>query len=166
VATGEHRPDVPLIDRVKIQAEVLIPLIKGLEEELGKERAHELVRSAVGEFYRDMAKGLTAERGSIGALMAFGEISAGGNAIDMEVRETTSEEELALDITGCRYAQFFQQIGEPELGFLLVCSSDFPAIEGVPGVELRRTQTIMQGADFCDFRYRFLPDELTEPPAS
>jgi hypothetical protein len=164
VATGEHRPDVPLIDRVKIQAEVLVPLIKRLERELGKERAHALVRSAVGESYRDMATRLTAERGSIGAMFAFGEISAAGNAIDMELREV-SEEHMSVDITGCRYAQFFQQMGEPELGFLLVCSSDFPVVESVPGVELQRTQTIMQGADFCDFRYRFLPDEMTEAPS-
>jgi hypothetical protein len=27
----ENRPDVPLVDRVKIQAEVLVPLIKELE---------------------------------------------------------------------------------------------------------------------------------------
>jgi hypothetical protein len=165
VAISEHCPDVPLIDRVKIQAEVLVPLIKGMEKELGKERAHELVKSAVGDFYRDMSKRLTAERGSIGALMAHGEISSAGNAIDIELREI-SEEGMSVDITGCRYAQFFQQIGEPELGFLLVCSSDFPTTEAIPGVELHRTQTIMQGADFCDFRYRFLPEEVTEAPAS
>ncbi len=165
MATSVHRPDLPLIDRVKIQAEVLVPLIKGLEQALGKEHAHALVRSALGDFYRDMAKGLTAAHGSMGALAAFAEISTGGNAIDMEVRDT-SEEGMAFDVTGCRYAQFFHQIGEPELGFLLVCSADFPVTDGIPGVELQRTQTIMQGADFCDFRYRFLPEELTPPPAS
>ena len=35
----ENRPDVSFVDRVKIQAEVLVPLIKELEIELGKERA-------------------------------------------------------------------------------------------------------------------------------
>ncbi len=38
----ENRPDVPLVDRVKIQAEVLVPLIKELEADLGKDRAHAL----------------------------------------------------------------------------------------------------------------------------
>lgn len=41
----------------------------------------------------------------------------------------------------------------PELGFLLVCSADFPMAEGFGGVQLTRTQTIMQGASHCDFRY-------------
>jgi hypothetical protein len=46
-------------------------------------------------------------------------------------------------------------LGEPELGFLLVCTADFATAEGFgPDVRLTRTQTIMQGADHCDFRYR------------
>ena len=44
--------------------------------------------------------------------------------------------------------------GATELGFLLVCSGDFPMAEGMgDAVELKRTQTIMQGATHCDFRY-------------
>jgi hypothetical protein len=85
---------------------------------------------------------MVAERGSLGAIEAIGEVSGAGDAIDIEVREMSTER-LAVDITGCRYAQFFQQIGEPELGFLLVCSRDFPAVYGIPGMELERTQTIM-----------------------
>ncbi len=46
-------------------------------------------------------------------------------------------------------------LGEPELDFLLVCTADFAVAEGFGGdVKLTRTQTIMQGAAHCDFRYR------------
>ncbi len=158
----EHRADVPLIDRVKIQAEVLVPLVKGLEHELGREPARELVRGALAEYYRDLASALARDRGSLGAMQALGEVSSGADAIDVEVREMSSDR-MAFDVTGCRYAQFFQEIGEPELGFLLVCSADFPMTDGIPGVELERTHTIMQGAEFCDFRYRFLSEELAPP---
>jgi hypothetical protein len=42
----------------------------------------------------------------------------------------------------------------PELGFLLTCSADFKMADGYGAdVELKRTQTIMQGAKYCDFRY-------------
>ena len=59
-----------------------------------------------------------------------------------------------VNVTGCRYAKFFQEIGAPELGFLLVCSADFDMAEGLGrDVQLTRTQTIMQGASHCDFRY-------------
>jgi L-2-amino-thiazoline-4-carboxylic acid hydrolase len=60
-----------------------------------------------------------------------------------------------VNVTGCRYAQFYKEMGAPELGFLLVCSADAPMAEGFgSGVELTRTQTIMQGASHCDFRYK------------
>jgi hypothetical protein len=36
--------NVPVIEQAKIQARVLVPLVKTLQEELGTERAHELVR--------------------------------------------------------------------------------------------------------------------------
>ena len=41
--------DIPLIERVKIQAQVLIPLVKALQTELGEERANGIVRRALGD---------------------------------------------------------------------------------------------------------------------
>jgi len=79
---------------------------------------------------------------------------AKGDAIDYSVR-AHSHDTYEIDVTACRYAQFYKALGEPELGFLLVCSLDFPFAEGFgAGVELTRTQTIMQGASHCDFRYK------------
>ena len=77
-----------------------------------------------------------------------------GDAVDYSVR-AQSQDTYEIDVTGCRYAQFYKELGEPELGFLLVCSSDFPFAEGFgPDIKLTRTQTIMQGASHCDFRYK------------
>ena len=82
------------------------------------------------------------------------DIAAAGNALDYEVLAKTADA-FDVNVTGCRYAAFYRELGAPELGFLLVCSSDFPVAEGFGGeVELTRTQTIMQGASHCDFRYR------------
>ena len=44
--------DIPLIEQVKIQAQVLVPLVKALQAELGEERANALVRKALGDLYR------------------------------------------------------------------------------------------------------------------
>jgi len=44
--------DVPLIEQVKIQAQVLVPLVKALQAELGEERANAIVRKALGDLYR------------------------------------------------------------------------------------------------------------------
>ena len=79
---------------------------------------------------------------------------AEGDALDYSVRGQ-SQDTYAIDVTGCRYAQFYKELGEPELGFLVVCSMDFPFAEGFDtNIRLTRTQTVVQGGSHCDFRYR------------
>ena len=79
---------------------------------------------------------------------------AEGDALDYSVREQ-SQDTYEFDVTGCRYAQFYKELGEPELGFLVVCSMDFPFAEGFDtNIRLTRTQTVVQGGSHCDFRYR------------
>ena len=76
------------------------------------------------------------------------------DALDYRVIEK-SQDAFAFDVTACRYAEFYQELGEPELGFLLVCSGDFDMAEGFGSdIKFARTQTIMQGAGHCDFRYK------------
>jgi len=76
------------------------------------------------------------------------------NALDYKVVEQ-SEDTYSIEVTACRYAEFYKELGEPELGFLLVCTADFATAEGFGGdIKLTRPQTIMQGASHCDFRYR------------
>jgi hypothetical protein len=78
---------------------------------------------------------------------------AASDALDYEVLKQAPDA-FEMNVTGCRYAQFYKELGAPELGFLLVCSADFPMAEGFGrDIELTRTQTIMQGASHCDFRY-------------
>ena len=67
----------------------------------------------------------------------------------------------------CRYADFFRQIGEPELGMVLCCEDDFHCTEvGWLEVELTRTQTIMEGALYCDFRWQIKVDPVPEKRAA
>lgn len=154
--------EIPLIEQIKIQAQALVPLVKALQAELGEERANAIVRRALGEQYRKLGeKWWRAQHGTtLGDKMASSfEAFAGGGALDYEVVRR-SPDAFDVNVTGCRYAQFYQRLGVPELGFLLVCHADFAMTDGFDaGVELTRTQTIMQGASHCDFRYA-----LKKPP--
>ncbi len=149
--------DIPVIERAKIQAQDLVPLIKALQAELSKERANALVRRVLGDVYRRLGEQWWRAKQSrhVGENMTLAFASfAKGDAVEYSVR-AQSQDTYEIDVTGCRYAQFYKELGEPELGFLLVCSSDFPFAEGFgPDIKLTRTQTIMQGASHCDFRYR------------
>ena len=68
------------------------------------------------------------------------------------------KEALDIDVTRCRFAEFFRALGEPELGSLLICATDVDILAPSEGtVSLERVQTIMQGAPSCTFRYKFAP---------
>jgi hypothetical protein len=148
--------DIPILEQVKIQARALVPLIKALQAELGEERANAIVRNALGELYRSYGEKWWRTRGSpdLGTSMASAfDGFAAGDALDYEVLKQTSEA-FEVNVTACRYAEFYKKLGVPELGFLLTCSADFEMAEGYgANVQLKRTQTIMQGASHCDFRY-------------
>jgi hypothetical protein len=148
---------IPVIEQAKIQAQVLVPLVKALQAELGEDRANALVRTALGDVYRRFGEQWWRAQGSshVGENMASAFASfAKGDAVDYKVH-AQSQDSYEIDVIGCRYAQFFKELGEPELGFLLVCNMDFPFAEGCgTDIKLTRTQTIMQGGSHCDFRYR------------
>ncbi len=143
------------LEQFKAQAQVLLPLIKELKEELGDERAYKIARKAMKNLYcgigQDINKsfpGSPTEK--IAATTSF---LAADNALDFEVFKQTPET-YEYKVTGCRYADFYKELGETELGFLFVCDCDFHIAEGIsPDLELKRTQTIMQGAGYCDFCY-------------
>jgi hypothetical protein len=148
--------DIPLIDQVKIQAQTLVPLVSAMQAELGEERANAIVRKALGDRYRQYGEKWWRSQGArtLGEKMAsaFDDFAA-GDAMQYQVLKQ-SPDAFEVNVTQCRYAQFYQAIGAPELGFLLTCSADHSMAEGYgAGVNLTRTQTIMQGASHCDFRY-------------
>jgi hypothetical protein len=148
---------VSVLQQAKIQAQVLVPLVKTLQAELGEERANALVRKALRDLYRGYGEAFWRAKNeeNLGkALPSAFATFARDNALDTEVKEQ-SEDAFAIDVRRCRYAEFYNALGEPELGFLLVCSADYFMAEGFgPEIKLTRTQTIMQGASHCDFRYR------------
>src|SRR5690349_4476647 len=99
---------IPVIEQAKIQAQVLVPLVKVLQAELGEEKANALVRKAIGDIYRRLGEDYwrAQKDKNLGTVMAaaFRAFSR-GNALDYEVREQ-AEDTYAIDVVGCRYAQF------------------------------------------------------------
>jgi predicted ArsR family transcriptional regulator len=154
-------PKVSLLDKTRMQAQVLVPVLRALRTELGQDKADAIVKQAL----RDWSKQLFAAIGHgiegsprrkwAAIQSVFGEVS--GREVEVEILRY-DEEALELDVTRCRFAEFFRALGEPELGALLICEADFDiASEGDGDVSLERAQTIMQGVPSCTFRYKFAP---------
>ena len=154
-------PSLSLLDKTRIQAQVLVPVLRALRAELGKERADAIVKDAL----RDWSKALFAAVGESVEGSPRRKWAAMHTALaEVTEREVTVEmirhdkEALEFDVSHCRFAEFFRALGEPELGALLICETDFDiAAAGGSEVSLTRDQTIMQGAPSCTFRYRFAP---------
>lgn len=123
---------------------------KAFQEEVGEERANAVARKALAEWARQVGRQME-QHGtgtSVEKMAASFPMLSADDALDAEVLKQTPDV-FELNITRCRYAQFYQELGEPELGFLFLCAQDFPIAESLSGdVELVRTQTIMQGASY------------------
>ena len=148
---------VSILQQAKIQAQVLVPLVKAMQAELGEAPANELVRKALRDLDRRYGEDFWRKKNEnnlgnamTSAFTAF----ARDDALDIEVKQQ-SHDAFDIDVRRCRYAEFYGALGEPELGFLFVCSADYDMAEGFGAdIKLTRTQTITQGATHCDFRYR------------
>jgi predicted ArsR family transcriptional regulator len=147
--------EIGVLKRREIEARILLPVIEALGKEFGKERVVEIVRDVIVGVAQAQGREVAAQQGgtSLGHLAHALEDWQKGDAYRMDVLEQ-SDERFSFNVTRCRYAEMYRSLGIPELGALLSCNRDFALAEGFsPDIELTRTQTIMQGAPHCDFRF-------------
>lgn len=141
----------------EIQSPIVSSLIQGFVEEIGSDKTIKVAKKVISKDAIESGKKLAQEYS--GNTMSeltkiVKEVWAKDGAMKIQIiRE--NDNELFFDVTYCGYAQMYEKMGIKELGFILSCSRDFPFMEGFnPEIELRRTKTIMEGAECCDFRYK------------
>jgi predicted ArsR family transcriptional regulator len=154
-------PKLSLLDKTRIQAQVLVPVLRALRAELGREKADAIVKEALRGWSKNLfaaiADGVDGSPRRKWAAMHSAMAAATEQDATVETRRH-DKEALEFDVTHCRFAEFFRALGEPELGALLICETDFDiAAAGGGEVAFTRDQTIMQGAPSCTFRYKFAP---------
>jgi hypothetical protein len=157
-AMGETRRQTPF-ETITAAVRAQIPLVRAMERELGRERAHALVREALDEANRK----LVAKRGKLLDIPTLkAEFTGFGEGVRYEF-ETTEENEALLRnrVTHCDYAEYMESIGARDLGTLLICDSDFAMADEL-GLRLERTKTCMAGDGECNFCYHV---KAAEKPA-
>lgn len=147
---------IGVLKRREIEARILAPFVDALAADFGRDRVVEILRETIIRIAREQGAALAVQQGS-NALSMFADATAAwtqDDALKIEVVEQ-SEERYEFNVTRCRYAEMYRALGIPELGAVLSCNRDFSLIEGYNAdVALTRTQTLMEGATCCDFRYR------------
>jgi hypothetical protein len=143
-------PRLTPFERITLAAEAQIPLVRAMEAELGRERAHELVRAALDRQNRAMV----AKRGALLDIPTLASEFAGfGEGVRYEFETLEQTDTLLRNrVTHCDYAEHMEKIGARDLGQLLICDGDFAMADEL-GLKLDRTKTCMNGDGECNFCY-------------
>lgn len=149
--------ELPLLERRRLEAGVLVPVIRAMQAEFGEDRVNEVV----GKTIRDLAfaQGVAArEVNNINGMSALadrfqnGVLREGSLIVDVVQNDASA---FGFNVTRCKFMEMYEEMGARDLGYLLSCNRDFAMFEGMaPEFEFNRTQTRMEGASHCDFRYR------------
>jgi hypothetical protein len=154
--------DVGVLKRREIEARIVAPLLERLAVAYG-DGVYDVAREVIVEVARSQGAALAAQVGD-DTLPAFARGLAAWSAdgaLESEVIELT-DTTFAFDVSRCRYAEMYRQLGMEELGATLSCNRDGSLIEGFnPNIEFTRTQTIMSGATHCDFRFEVRSTPVT-----
>jgi hypothetical protein len=152
---GEDTNSVSILVRREIEALIAVPLIQAFSEEFGGDKALETARKVIRNLAHEAGKGLAALVGGnqMEDLAKAMSLFSQGGALEMDIVERDPAR-LLMNVTRCQYAEMYKENGIEEFGCLLSCSRDFALVEGFnPKINLTRTQTIMEGANYCDFRF-------------
>ena len=147
---------IGVLTRREVEARLLGPLVEALSAEFGRERVVTILSDTIVGVARQQGAQLAETMGGP-SLAHFAEslrFWTADNALEIDVLAQT-EEAFSFNVTRCRYAELYRSLGISELGAVLSCNRDWALIQGFnDDIKLERTQTIMEGAAYCDFRYQ------------
>jgi predicted hydrocarbon binding protein len=156
VKTDNLNARLGVLTRREAEARILKPIIDALGEAFGRDEILAVVRDTIVRIAREQGAALNQQMGGDSLKHFVDSLSywTKDDALEIDVIEET-DEVLSFNVTRCRYAELYESLGIRAMGTIFSCTRDFALVEGFnPNISLKRTQTIMQGADFCDFRYR------------
>ncbi len=152
--------EIGILQRRRIEAAIIAPIYEGMVREIGEERARAILDEAISKAAVDAGRSF-AEKTEGGAnLLTFQALQSlwtKDDALEVEVVRADARH-FDYNVKRCRYAETYREMGLGKIGHLLSCNRDGVFCQGYnPDIKLKRTQTLMQGADHCDFRYTYEP---------
>ncbi|MEJ6785160.1 L-2-amino-thiazoline-4-carboxylic acid hydrolase [Aminobacter sp. Piv2-1] len=158
--------EIGILARRKIEAGIIAPIYEVMRERLGEEVAQSILDTAITRAAIAAGKSFAAKTPGGTTLRTFQELQdlwTQDDALVIDVTKAT-DEEFHYNVKRCRYAETYKEMGLGHIGHLLSCNRDGVFCTGYdPRITLERTQTVMEGASHCDFKYRF--DEKAKPAA-
>lgn len=146
--------EINRIDKRTIEALAVLPIIELISDKFGRREALAILKEVNQKeaFQRGQKKAVEGQN-TIDQLVKDVDTWGQGGAWDMKILEKTSTT-FFFNVFRCPYYERYAELGLKEFGVELSCCRDEPFARGFdPNLKLVRTQTIMEGADHCDFRY-------------
>lgn len=149
----------PTQSPIFVQRRVEANILKHVYETLIESHGEDVAKQAIGDSVRkasiaqaeEMAEGVETSMTSFIELM---EMWTRGSALETTVLDA-NEKEFNFDVTRCRYSEMYKEMGLGDIGHLLSCQRDGTFCEGYDSrIKMTRSQTIMQGAPTCTFRFK------------
>lgn len=152
---SENLNQIDLLLRREIEARIAAPLIEQFSNRYGQEETlaevTKVIHRLAGEFGAQFAE--TMGSNSLTDFAKVLDFWKKNGALEIEIQKQ-DQKELIFQVTRCRYAEMYRDLGISELGYILSCERDGALGKGFnPRIKLTRTQTIMGGAQSCDFRF-------------
>ena len=118
--------DLPILELRRIEANIIKPIYDEMVEQLGQEQAQNILGAAIEKAAIDQGKSLAdgEENGpSLRAFISLFERWKMGGALEVDVLHE-ADDQFDFNITRCRYAEMYQDMGMGEIGHLLSCGRD------------------------------------------
>jgi hypothetical protein len=134
-----------------------VPVLQGLAKELGEDHFLEALKKVAFECAlkagQDNARQLPSN--DFAAFTASGEERShfSKHVLTLDIVEDTPQA-FEVKVTECLWAKTFREMGAADIGYLLLCHTDYADCQGFnPKITLTRSKTLMQGDDCCNHRF-------------
>jgi len=134
----------------------IVKIARELEKELGRKKAHQLVSRCANEL--GTSKMETAEGSPEEIVQAWRRGVEPTDPLFSHALNTKFEDisptRFKMQVFDCLWAKTFKELKAPDIGYLWECNVDFALTKAFhPNLRLKRTSTIMQGDDCCEFTW-------------
>ncbi|MHA2373696.1 MAG: L-2-amino-thiazoline-4-carboxylic acid hydrolase [Candidatus Thorarchaeota archaeon] len=156
----QRKMDISVEEHVRTTSSKLVSLVHELVQTLGKDKAYEIVsewaeRNMVNDIKSvvDSLEEPIHNFEDVKVLLRQWVKDLNETVETVSITEETSDKVVCI-VTECVQAKVFNDLGAPDIGHLLICKHDFAATPAIhPNVGLRRTKTLMESHDCCNFEY-------------
>ena len=139
-------------ERLQIQMAYAVPLLKRLQDILGRDVVLDALREDTRRRTEEAAEIAGGPRLVSKEWTAKGFEMFGGNGLLDYDLIATDAHVVRVDVHRCAHAELMKELGGEEIGAILLCGEDhIMAVRA--GIRLERPSTIMQGARSCGLHY-------------